>query len=65
MPEGFHTLDVVADNRFSKQSALHIPNDYQSYSGISRPVVLEELKEVYIKWLHFTPVKKRVDGLVQ
>ena len=65
MPEGFHTLDVVADNRFSKQSALHIPNDYQSYSGISRPVVLEELKEVYIKRLHFTPVKKRVDGLVQ
>lgn len=59
LEEGFHTLEVVADNRFSKQSALHIPNDYQSYGGISRPVVLEELKEVYIKWLHFTPVKKK------
>ena len=53
---GEHHLKVYADNSFGPQSALHIPNDYQSYGGISRPVVLEELGKAYISWLHFTPV---------
>lgn len=53
---GEHILEVIADNSFGENSALHIPNDYQSYGGISRPVVLEQLGEVYIQWLHLTPV---------
>ena len=52
---GTHTLEVLADNSFGEASALHVPNDYQSYGGISRPVVLEELGAVYVKWVHFTP----------
>lgn len=50
-----HTLEIKADNRFSSESALHIPNDYMSYGGISRPVVLEQLDELYIRLLHITP----------
>lgn len=50
-----HTLEVRADNRFSSKSALHIPNDYMSYGGISRPVVLEQIDGLYIKNLHITP----------
>jgi beta-glucuronidase len=55
LPEGEHTLEVKADNRFSKASALHIPNDYMSYGGVSRPVVLEQIKDVYMKQIHVTP----------
>lgn len=55
LEEGEHTLVVRADNRFSEKSALHVPNDYMSYGGISRPVVLEELQSAYIKWIHITP----------
>lgn len=52
---GEHVLEIKADNRFSEASALHIPNDYMSYGGISRPVVLENISEVYIQWVHITP----------
>jgi len=52
---GEHRLTVVADNRFSDDSALHVPNDYMSYGGVSRPVVLEQLGKVYIKYMHITP----------
>lgn len=58
VPAGQHRLTVYVDNSFGEQSALHVPNDYQSYGGITRPVVLEELKDVFIEKLHFTPVKK-------
>lgn len=51
--EGRHKLEVIADNRFSEASALHISNDYRSYGGISRPVVLERLNEAYIHHVHF------------
>lgn len=53
---GIHTLEIIVDNSFSEESALHVPNDYQSYGGISRPVVLEQIRDVYIKWIHFTPM---------
>ncbi|MBO5373037.1 MAG: hypothetical protein J6A75_10040 [Lachnospiraceae bacterium] len=56
LPEGEHTLEIKADNRFSEASALHIPNDYMSYGGINRPVVLEKIHEVYINWIHVTPM---------
>lgn len=52
---GVHTLEIIADNRFSEKSALHVPNDYMSYGGISRPVVLEQVADVYIEQVHVTP----------
>lgn len=56
---GVHTLKVIADNSFSEASALHVPNDYQSYGGISRPVALEQLGDAYVEWIHFTPIWKQ------
>ena len=53
---GEHILRVVVDNRFTADSALHIPNDYYTYGGIIRPVCLEYLPDVYIRKVHFTPV---------
>ena len=47
LPAGEHTLKVCVDNSFGPDSALHVPNDYQTYGGITRPVVLEELAEQY------------------
>lgn len=55
---GKHTLKVIADNSFGPDSALHVDNDYQSYGGISRGVILEELEAVYVQWIHFTPFLK-------
>ena len=55
---GVHKLSVIVDNSFSEASALHVENDYQSYGGISRGVMLEQLPKHYIKQLHFTPVYK-------
>jgi len=52
---GEHTLTIRADNRFSENSALHIPNDYMSYGGVSRPVVMEKINDLYIKFVHVTP----------
>lgn len=52
---GQHVLQVRADNSFGSDSALHIPNDYMSYGGISRPVVLEQLGNIYIDHVHITP----------
>lgn len=56
---GEHTLTVRADNRFSSKSALHVPNDYMSYGGISRPVVLETLPGHYIRRIHVTPFTEK------
>lgn len=61
LKEGLHKLEVYADNRFSEASALHVPNDYMSYGGISRGVVLEELGDAYIEYVHAVPVKEE-DG---
>lgn len=58
LPQGMHTLEIKADNRFSEKSALHIPNDYMSYGGVSRSVVLEQIADVYIGYVHVTPYKK-------
>lgn len=58
LPEGIHTLEIKADNRFSGESALHVPNDYMSYGGISRPIVLEQLNNLYVEYVHVTPFWK-------
>ncbi len=59
LEEGIHTLEVYADNSFSEESALHIPNDYMSYGGISRGVVLEQLKDSFIDSIHAVPVRTK------
>ncbi|MCD8180409.1 MAG: beta-glucuronidase, partial [Firmicutes bacterium] len=56
--EGEHEIRVEVDNSFSEHSALHIPNDYYTYGGITRPVAMENIADVYIKSVHFTPYMK-------
>lgn len=50
-----HLLEVRTDNRFSEASTVHVPNDYMTYGGITRPVALEQLPGCYIQWAHYTP----------
>ena len=57
---GVHELKVLVDNRFTEESSLHVPNDYYTYGGITRPVVMEELGDVYIRNVHF--LSALVDG---
>ena len=57
VPCGEHTLRVEVDNRFSEESTLHFGNDYYSYGGITRPVDIECLGDVYVKHLHVTPIR--------
>lgn len=52
---GEHEIRVDADNSFGEHSALHIPNDYYTYGGITRPVALEYIGDVYIERVRFTP----------
>lgn len=55
LKRGEHTLAIVADNRFSEKNALHVPNDYMSYGGVTRPVAVEEVADVYLEGVHVTP----------
>lgn len=57
VPAGSHLLEVYADNSFSEKSALHVPNDYMSYGGIIRGVVLEKLADAFIEWIHAIPLR--------
>lgn len=54
---GEHEIRVCVDNSFSEASALHVPNDYYTYGGITRPVSMELLADVYIRKVHFTPIR--------
>ncbi len=58
MEAGEHLLEIKADNRFNEDSALHIPNDYMSYGGISRPIVVEWLGEFYFEFVHVKTYRK-------
>jgi len=55
--EGEYELKTQVDNTFSENSALHIPNDYYTYGGITRPCAYEFVPDVYIKNVHTTPFK--------
>ncbi|MBQ3472174.1 MAG: beta-glucuronidase, partial [Clostridia bacterium] len=55
---GEHEIKVDVDNTFGEHSALHTPNDYYTYGGITRPVVLESISDAWIKNIHFTPYIK-------
>ena len=71
VPSGLHRLEIIADNRFSEKSALHVPNDYMSYGGVSRPVVWEQVGGSFVEYVHVTPYFKeglwhaRVETAVQ
>ena len=56
--KGNHEIKVCVDNSFTEDSALHIYNDYYTYGGITRPVALENIADVYVKCIHFTPYKR-------
>lgn len=58
---GIHQMKIRVDNSFNEESSLHIPNDYYTYGGINRPVVLEEVVDTFIERLHFRPCRK--DGV--
>ena len=53
--EGEHVLRITADNSCHENSSLHIINDYYNYGGITRPVIVESIGDIFINWLHFTP----------
>lgn len=55
---GTHTIRVEVDNSFSEASALHVPNDYYTYGGFNRTVVLEEVNDIYIRNVHFEPHRR-------
>lgn len=57
-PYDNHVISVTADNSYSEESSLHKPNDYYSYCGITRPVMLEKINQAYIRWVHITPVHR-------
>ena len=55
LKQGEHLLKVLVDNDFRDEYALDMPNDYMSYGGISRGVLLEKIGDAYIQWVHVTP----------
>ena len=60
---GRHMLEIKADNRFHKDSALHVPNDYMSYGGISRGVVV--LSDLYLEYVHVKTYRENEQWHVQ
>lgn len=58
---GEHELLVEVDNAFGDHSALHVPNDYYTYGGITRPVAAERVPPQYVRFLHVTP-QAEADG---
>ncbi len=55
MKAGEHDLVVEVDNTFGEHSALHIPNDYYTYGGITRPVEVQQVPDQYIEHLFAVP----------
>ena len=62
LKKGQHHLKVLVTNAYGPGSTLHIPNDYQTYGGITRSVTLECLQDAFISGLHFTPVTEEKNG---
>lgn len=52
---GEHVLELIVDNRFTEESALHIPNDYFTYGGITRNAFWELVPDCYIERMEFEP----------
>ena len=58
LAKGEHLLEIKVDNRFHENSALHLPNDYMSYGGISRGVMVEQLQSAYFEYAHVKTIRK-------
>ena len=54
---GEHTLRVTADNRYETGKPLHVPNDYYTYGGLTRPVELHRLADARIRRMQFSCVQ--------
>ena len=54
---GTHQLRVEVDDRYTEESCLHVPNDYMTYGGITRPVELHHLAGAYVDRMAFHAVK--------
>lgn len=52
---GRHRLSVRVDNRFGEHAALHVPNDYMSYGGITRACHVQTVPDVFIRSLSALP----------
>lgn len=61
LPAGDHTVVVRVDNTFGDHSALHLPNDYYTYGGITRPVELQKVPEVFLEKIMAVPGRGRKD----
>lgn len=57
LPSGRHELVVAVDNSFGEHSALHIENDYYTYGGITRPIEMQLVPDVFIDKLFLTPIQ--------
>jgi beta-glucuronidase len=58
LKEGEHTVVVEVDNSFGEHSALHRYNDYYSYGGITRPVEMHLVGELYIDKIFAAPIRR-------
>ena len=58
---GEHEIKVEVDNAYYPESTLHKPNDYYTYGGIIRPLIIETLEKAAVEYIHFTP-KSTSDG---
>ncbi|MBM4149918.1 MAG: beta-glucuronidase [Lentisphaerae bacterium] len=56
---GPHEIVIEVDNSFGAHSALHLPNDYYTYGGLTRPVEVQLVPELFIEKLFAVP---RRDG---
>lgn len=58
LESGEHEIKIEVDNAYGEDSALHVENDYYTFGGIIRPFIIEELGDVVINYIHFTPFKR-------
>ncbi len=61
---GVLDLIVEVDNSFGEISALHIPNDYYTFGGITRPVELQFLPDLYIKKMKLDASFRSSEGVL-
>lgn len=52
---GEHELSLHVDNTFGPHAGLHLENDYYTYGGITRPVELQHVPDVFIERVAATP----------
>lgn len=61
LESGEHILEIEVDNSFGPESALHRESDYYTYGGITRPVEIQYISELYIDRIYAVPNLKN-DG---